>query len=109
MQGTLLIIGDPINVARFYSHIPGAEYSGKDFWDFPCDAPIPPISFNIGGREFPLTNLNFYRQYANSYKCIGTIMQKENMQYWILGQAFMKSYYTVFNIGDAQVGFATLR
>jgi hypothetical protein len=107
-QGTTLIVGDPTSVTRFYSHIPGAEYTGKDFWDYPCDTPIPPISFNVAGREFPLPSLRFARRYNALVICLGVIMQKENMPHWILGFAFMNDYYTVFNVANRQVGFATL-
>jgi hypothetical protein len=109
LQGTTLIIGDPTNVAEFYSHIPGAESFGTQFWTYPCNAPIPSISFNIAGREFPFTKLNAGNQSVGSNRCFGAIMQKENRAYWTLGIAFMTGYYTVFDVGNRQVGFATLR
>jgi cathepsin D len=109
LQGTGQIVGDPTSVGRFYSHIPGASYSGRGFWTYPCNAPIPSISFYIAGREFPLTKFNIARRYSGSNRCIGVIMQApENIPHWILGQDFMSGYYTVFDVGNAQVGFATL-
>jgi cathepsin D len=108
LQGATLIIGDSANVAKFYSHIPGAEYYGTQFWTFPCDAPIPSISFNIAGREFPLTKFNAGIQSAGSNRCFGAITQRENMRHWVLGVTFMTGYYTVFDVANRQVGFATL-
>jgi hypothetical protein len=77
----------------------------------PCNADIPPVSFHIEGREFPLTSLKLNKQYQGSTRCIGAIQGDEDpeMESWILGAAFMRDYYIVFDVGNAQVGFATLR
>jgi hypothetical protein len=103
-----MIIGDPVTVAQFYSHIPGSQYTGNEFWDYPCDAALPSISFYIAGQEFPLTNFDIVRQDSASNRCIGAIMERANTPYWVLGFAFMAGYYTVFDVGNAKVGFATL-
>jgi hypothetical protein len=108
LQAAGLIIGDPTNVAKFYKHIPDSQYSGKEYWTYPCDAALPSISFYIAGREFPLTKFKVDSQSVGSDRCMGAIMQQENRAHWTLGVAFMRGYYTVFNVGTREVGFATL-
>jgi hypothetical protein len=103
-----MIVGDPKSVAKFYSRIPGAEFDGNRFWTYPCDARIPFISFNIAGREFPLVDLDLVRQYQGTNRCVGVIMQRPNLPYWVLGVVFMSQYYTVFDVANARVGFADL-
>jgi hypothetical protein len=39
--------------------------------------------------------------------CIGGIIGID-VGFWALGAPFMTNYYTVFDVGNSQVGFATL-
>jgi hypothetical protein len=52
--------------------------------------------------------LNAGSQSIGSNRCFGVITQKENRAFWTLGVAFMTGYYTVFDVANRQVGFATL-
>jgi hypothetical protein len=109
LQGANVIFGDPATVAEFYKYIPGSQYSGEQYWTYPCEAALPSISFNIAGREFPLTKFYMDPKENGSNRCIGAIMQQEDIPYWVLGWAFMRGYYTVFDVANGQVGFATLK
>jgi hypothetical protein len=115
VQGTTLVIGDTTNVAAFYQQIPGAQdassTAGAGFYTFPCSSTLPAVSFTIGGKDFPMTqSLNFGQVSQGSTDCIGSIVADASIgsQFWILGDAFMTNYYTVFDVGNSQVGFATL-
>jgi hypothetical protein len=109
LQGTPVIIGDSDNVGDFYDRIPGSQLVEDGMYTVPCDADIPPISFYIGGREFPLMKFKYIEQDQGSTRCLGAIREEEDPETWVLGAIFMTSYYTVFDLGKAQVGFATLK
>jgi hypothetical protein len=98
----------------FYQEIPGSEPDSDGFYTFPCDSTLPEISFQFNGQNFPMTQgFNQGPDYEDSTRCIGGIRALGDTPLWILEDAFMINYYTVFNFGDlqaqnAQVGFATL-
>jgi hypothetical protein len=111
LQGTTLIIGDNEGVAAFYKKIPGAKASTVDegFYTFPCDTNLPVVSFTLGGQDFPFTNsLNSGHVSKGSKDCVGSVAADPGVGFWILGDAFMTNFYTVFDVRKSQVGFATL-
>ncbi|KAI5476903.1 hypothetical protein MNV49_007075 [Pseudohyphozyma bogoriensis] len=70
------------------------------------------ISLTLGGRQFviPAANINLGRMSATSTQCLSAIASSNiGINAWIVGDAFLKSVYTVFNLGTNQVGFATLK
>jgi hypothetical protein len=111
LQGTAFIVGDSDNVRKLYAQIPGSRLVEHGLYTVPCDADIPPVSFHIGGRKFPLTRFIFTKQRQGSTRCYGALQEEwdPEMEGWTLGVAFMRNYYIVFDVGRAQVGFATLR
>lgn len=113
-SGTTLVIGDTASVKAFYAKIPSAKEDssvGAGFYTFPCSATIPEVSFTFGGVDFPMTStLNFGPVSQGSDSCVGSVIADANIgsQFWILGDAFMTNYYTAFDVGNSQVGFAKL-
>lgn len=116
--GTSLIAGPSDDIERLHQAI-GAQrnpMNGQYMLDCNRLDSMPTITFNIGGKPFPLTP----QQYVERVKPIATMdvelclsgFQGVDMPtgpMWILGDVFIGQYYTVFDQGKDRVGFAKAR
>ncbi|KAF9222165.1 acid protease [Gyrodon lividus] len=109
--GTNLIHGHPEEVGILYDAIGGTDASetlGDGYYTFPCDD-IPSVSFTIGGTSFPISagTLSLRSIAEGSNECIGTIVGWDfGESTWLIGVAFLKNVYTVFDMAEVRVGFA---
>ena len=68
---------------------------------------LPDISFTISGQNFVLKAADYVkRQAVNRQTICSLAFVVTNRDYWILGNSFMRLYYTVFDMGMKRVGFA---
>ncbi|KAF8122505.1 Asp-domain-containing protein [Boletus edulis] len=111
--GTTLIVGIPSDVLTLYKALGGkaAPLSvGQGFYTFPCDS-FPSISLTFGGKSFPIaaSALNLGSVSSGSSDCVsGLVGQDTGSSFWIVGDVFLQSVYTAFDVGNTRVGFAKL-
>jgi len=70
---------------------------------------MPTIDFVIGGKTFPLKPKNYVLQVEN--QCLFGMAGMDIPQdpIWILGDIFIRDYFTVFDVTNSRVGIATAK
>jgi len=71
---------------------------------------MPTISFTIGGNAFSLTPSQYVEVYSGNI-CVTPFIPADftgpsNKPLWILGDAFLSFYYSVYDYGNNRIGFA---
>ncbi|KIO26674.1 hypothetical protein M407DRAFT_74234, partial [Tulasnella calospora MUT 4182] len=113
-SGTANILIPPSQAAALYANIPGAQlYTDGKQYTFPCAsaATIGQIGFTFTGSSTVFNiqpsrfNLGAIEQ--GSDMCLGAIFSSgsEDNVAWV-GDAFMSSWYSIFDYGNMRVGFA---
>jgi cathepsin D len=119
--GATLLLGPEADVEKFYSSIPGADkdflfslLSGTTVYSIPCNTTSATfdLSFKIGGIDYPIHESDFYFLKAplntGGSFCIGSVMGSA-LDFWLLGDTFLKNVYSVYRLEPPSVGFAKLK
>uniref|UniRef100_A0A224XQ32 Putative cathepsin d n=1 Tax=Panstrongylus lignarius TaxID=156445 RepID=A0A224XQ32_9HEMI len=111
--GTSLIIGPSKDVKEIMDLV-GAQVD-KELGFVSCDEldKLPNITFHINGKEFTLSAEDYILKLSEAGEtvCVVGFSTLANMRqpFWILGDVFLGKFYTIFNVGDKSVSFATLK
>jgi hypothetical protein len=108
--GTTLIIVPPSISKAIHSIIPGAEYDPMYGWRIPCTfgekETTEVITFKLGNEDFPIVLKDFVRAKASTNGLCYSGVAEANTPLVILGDTFLRSYYSVYDFGNARVGLA---
>lgn len=107
-SGTSLIAGPTLLVSQLAESI-GAKKNIMGQYTIDCNlvSSIPDIVFTINGKDYPLSGSEVVikSQSICLFAFIGMDIPMPDPK-WILGDVFMRRYYTVFDYGAKQIGFA---
>eukprot|EP00934_Nitzschia_sp_Nitz4_P002680 Nitzschia sp. Nitz4//scaffold234_size30613//7176//8631//NITZ4_007959-RA/size30613-augustus-gene-0.25-mRNA-1//1//CDS//3329543404//2670//frame0 len=107
-SGTSLMTGPKAEVAKIAA-IAGAKPNIVGEYTIDCNLvdQIPDITFTIGGKEYTVPGNKIVIQSGKTclFAFMGMDFPEPGPQ-WILGDVFMREFYTVFNYVDQTIGFA---
>jgi len=107
--GTSLIAG-PMDAVNALNKALGATENFLGEWTFPNCAlsGLPNVNITINGQAFGLTPKGYVLEVEG--ECLsgfmGITLPPNVGQLWILGDVFIRNYYTVFDFGKQAVGWA---
>ncbi|KAJ7875523.1 acid protease [Mycena olivaceomarginata] len=113
-SGTTLMYGPAADVKKIFAKVTGSKVydSTNGYYSYPCATP-PTIAFSWGGSDWAISadNLNLGQTESGSKDCVASLAAQDlglGDGVFLLGDAFMKNVYTVFDADQEAVGFAEL-
>ena len=110
VSGTALIPGPKAEVTKLAAAV-GAKPNIMGEYTIDCKTldSIPDITFTIDGKDYVIPGKDTVIQAQGTclFAFMGVDFPPPGPQ-WILGDVFMRQYYTVFNYVDQTIGFATV-
>ena len=116
--GTSTLAGPKDLIKQLATSIPGVTavpLTGEYMMDCSKIPQAPTLSFTIAGKKFDLEGADYVIQVSQAgvTECllgmIGLDVPPPRGPLWILGDVFLRKYYTVFDYGTARLGFATAK
>ncbi|XP_035183466.1 pepsin A-like [Oxyura jamaicensis] len=109
-SGTTLLAGPFRDVAAIQRHIGASEYASGQY-KISCRAKksLPDVVFVIGGTKFPVPATTYIQQIYLGYcksNFEGIAIPAQIGELWILGEVFLRQYYSVFDRAHRRVGLA---
>jgi len=107
--GTSLLVAPPDVVSAFGKKIGATNVLGKE-WTIDCSKidSLPELEIQIAGKAFNLSGKDYVLNVSG--QCLlgmtGMDLSREGLSL-ILGDVFLRKYYTVFDLGNTRVGLAT--
>eukprot|EP00903_Cladosiphon_okamuranus_P020328 g18651.t1 len=106
-SGTSLLVGPTEDVKAIAAKVGAVPFMNGEYL-MPCSSDLPPLTFTILGSEYTLEGDEYIISAGNDKVCILAMMGMDIPDpmgpLWILGDVFMRKYYTVFDYGNARIG-----
>ncbi|RDD37559.1 Lysosomal aspartic protease [Trichoplax sp. H2] len=107
--GSSLIVGPSNDIQQIHKITNAVKFDGKYFVDCSTVSSLPILAFTFNGVDYSLTGeqyiIRLYRKGSSAcFSGFGSIVG--NQHHWILGNPFLRVYYTEFDMGQRRIGFA---
>lgn len=111
--GTSLIASPPY-VAEYINMLIGGQASGSGLFRVDCASrsKLPDIVFTMSGHQFSLSPMEYILEFSGVCVSAFSAMDlpaSDNLPVWILGDAFLRKYYSIYDVKNKRVGLATAR
>ncbi|KAJ6493164.1 aspartic peptidase domain-containing protein [Mycena sanguinolenta] len=102
----------PTDIAEMINALIGARKSWNGQYVVDCDRipALPVVSFTFRGKRFPLESRDYILDVQGT--CISTFKGQDidvGGSLWLIGDVFLRKYFTVYDLGRNAVGFATAK
>jgi saccharopepsin len=105
------LIALPSDIAEMINAQIGATKSWNGQYTVPCEnvPDLPDLTLHFGGKPFPIKGTDYVLEVQGT--CISSftpldIPMPNGDALWIIGDVFLRKYYTVYDLGRDAVGFA---
>ncbi|KAG8948172.1 hypothetical protein FRC04_009971 [Tulasnella sp. 424] len=110
-SGTSAIIIPAAAAKALYATIPGAKAApslGPGLYTYPCNSNLGPITLSFNGDKYAINPVDFNLGHVSSGSstCLAGIVAGDIEGIAIIGDEFMKNWYSVFDYDNRAVGFA---
>ncbi|RKP14830.1 aspartic peptidase domain-containing protein [Piptocephalis cylindrospora] len=105
--GTSLVIMSEPDAQAIHSLIPQANrIPGTPMWSVPCDTRgLPGVTFIINSKPYTIPASAWVLPNGDGTCISGFSSTNDSDTLWIVGLIFLRQYYTVYDMGNARVGF----
>ncbi|KAM9838004.1 pepsin A-like [Aulostomus maculatus] len=105
--GTSLVVGPQSSISVINSWVGASSQNGDYVVNCNTVGQMPDVTFHINGQQFPLPASAYVSQ--SPYSGCRTGFGNGGQSLWILGDVFIREYFSIFNRAQNMVGLAKAR
>jgi hypothetical protein len=108
-SGTSLLAGPKDAVSALAKQVGATSLMGKEYTiDCSKTASLPDLVVTLGGKDFTLSGKDYVIEVSGQclFAFMGIDVPAPRGPLWIMGDVFMRKYYSVFDYGNKQMRFA---
>lgn len=110
-SGTSLIMGPTVQVTKLAKSVGATKIGGYHVIQCGKVSSMPDLTFVIGGRSYVFKGEDIVFRAGKICLLAFSVLDEKNlmMPEWILGDVFMRKYYTMFDLQNKEIGIAHLK
>lgn len=109
--GSSAILGPIDPFENFITRVINATFNDTTgAYEAPCDADFRPFVLVFGGKQFAVLPSQYVLKLPDNPLCyiaLGTYRGGRGLPEWVIGQPFLRSYCSIYDMDKAQIGFSS--